>query len=149
MPTPSLGRIILTHVIAGPPAGVVGLALSMSLLELFQGGDPLPPLNFLNGLPFLLAFGYILGALPAIITSLVMAHLYKRGWRFAPRLIAAPVVGALASCLCLFWVILGPNGGESKWSVVLNISMSGIVAALVSLLLLELWSRRRNVSAAG
>ena len=147
MRTPSLGRIILTYVIAGPPAGLIGFFAFMSAFELMRpNGHPIGLSQAVNGLPFLLAMAYVIGALPAIATSLVMALTWKRGWSTPVRLLAATVIGAVVSCLLLFWIILGPNGDIPKWAVVANFAVTGGVAALVSTLLLERWSRRGKVA---
>jgi hypothetical protein len=147
MRNPSLGRIILTYVSAGPPVGLIGFLAFMSAFELMRpNGHPIGLSQAINGLPFLLAMSYIIGALPAIVTSLVMALTWKRGWSTVARLIAAPVAGAVISCLVLFWIILGPNGDIPKWAVIANFAVTGGVAALVSTLLLERWSRRRKAA---
>jgi hypothetical protein len=140
-----LGRIILACVIAGPPAGLVALLLSISGFEMMRpGGQPIGLANAVNGLPLLVPLAYIMGALPAILTSFAMAVTWERGWGFAARLAAAPVIGAVASCLC--WIFLGPDGAVSKWMVLTTIAVAGAVAAVFSTLLLEAWSRRKKTA---
>ena len=133
---------MLTYLIAGPPAGFFGLLSYMYVADLARGVEP-NLMGSASGAPLAFLLSYIFGALPAMVTGLVMAALASRGLDRPWRRIAASVpVGALASILCLFWIILGPNGGESKWSVVAMIAITGGVAALVSSSILEFITRR-------
>jgi hypothetical protein len=142
MSNPSLGRTILTYLIAGPPAGALALVVYMSTLDAIRG-FPQPVPNLVNGLPLIIAFGYILGALPAIITSLAMASLAKRNLKPWQLIASSVPVGIAATLVCLFWLILGPNTGETKESVVAMFSIVGGTAGLVSSSLLYLMTRRR------
>jgi hypothetical protein len=144
-PTPGLGRTILTYVAAGPPAGMVAFVAFMSIFEAATGGRPFELHNLVNGLPIILAFAYILGALPAIITSLVMASLFRRGWSLGAYLAVSAPVGAVSSCVALFWIILGPNSDIPKWVVITNFAVTGAVAAIVGTLALELLTPRNKV----
>lgn len=147
MSNATLGRTILTYVIVGPPAGAASFIAFMSLFEVARGGTAPPDFpGVLNGLPFIIAFGYILGALPAIVTSLVAATINRRTPNPWLRVLAAGVVGAIASCLCLFWVVFGPNGNVPKWVVVTNFAWTGAGAALASALVLEWMTRPKGTS---
>ena len=145
MSNASLGRTILTYVIVGPPAGAAAFLSFMALFEVARGGSAPPDFpGILNGLPFIVAFGYILGALPAIVTSLFAAAVNRRVPQVWLRILAAAPVGAVASCLCLFWVIFGPNGGVPKWAVVASFAWTGAGAGLASALALEWMTSRRR-----
>jgi hypothetical protein len=134
---PGLGRIILTHLIVGPPAGTLAF-LAFTIAAGVLEGKGMPPSDgpwtIVNILPMAIAFGYVLGAIPAMVAGLFTAWVLKRTARLWHRLLAAPLFGALASWLGLFWVILGPNGGGETWVVAAFIGFTGAVAAFVSLL---------------
>lgn len=145
MTPPSLGRTVLTYVLVGPPAGSVVVVAYAATVDALSG-HPQSLSNIYHGMLLILAFGYVLGALPAIVTGLVMAMLAKRGlgrW----QLIAASVpVGVIASLLCLFWILLGPQTGQPKESVIVMFSLVGATAAFVSSCVLYLKPRAGSAS---
>jgi hypothetical protein len=148
MPNASLGRTILTYVIAGPPAGAVAFISFMALFEAARSGSAAPdPAGVFNALPLIALFAYILGALPAIITSLFVAAANRRIASPVLRVLAAMAIGALASVAGLAWVIAGPNGGVEKWVVAANFAWTGAGAALAAALTLEWTTRPRNKDA--
>jgi hypothetical protein len=143
-PAPRLGRTILTFVLAGPPAGTATLAASIMSFEALRNNLTPPPdaASLFGGLGAMFAFGYVLGALPAIISSLAVAALLRRDLPLPALLACAAVAGAVSSCLGLFWLILGPNGDTPKIVVVACICAAGAVAAVISTLLLARRARR-------
>ena len=147
MTSPGLGRTILTYLIAGPPVGGLIFMASVAVFESMHGNSGAwPPdiVEFMRVLHFIVGFSYLFGALPAILASLMMATLIKRGMGHVKLLVFSVPVGFAAGCLALFWVILGPNGNMSKLGIIVSIGSAGAAAALVSTLALSLIARRKD-----
>ena len=147
MTKPSLGRIILTHIVVGPPVGTVAFMTFVVVAAMIEARTaPDSVWSFLSVMPMAVGMGYVLGAIPATVTSLVVAWAVRKLDKPVHWLLAAAAIGAVASCLGLFWVVLGPNGGESKWVVVTGIAFTGAVAALVSMLVVVAMTPRERTT---
>lgn len=144
MPKPGLGRIILTHILVGPPVGTLSfITLVVTIAAISSKTTPDSIQSFLSVMGPAILMGYVLGAIPAIVTSLLVAWLISRTSRPLHWLVGAPLIGASMSILGLIWAILGPNAGEDRWVLTLAIAFTGAMAALASMLVV-LWMMPRE-----
>jgi hypothetical protein len=125
----SVIQIILAYLLVAPGVGTITFfAVLGAPSALWLGGVVLP---------LVLAFGYGLGALPALGAGLVAAVLCKRvPWQRV--LIAACVAIGLSAFVEL---VLHPGPGSASPEVKTAIQLGGFVGALASGLLIE-WRRR-------
>jgi hypothetical protein len=132
-----LAITILTQVLLGPPVGAFVFLLEVNLYEIADSGSGVPGSILFFGQHLVLLTAYILGALPAMISSLFMALLLRRGWSFGRRLAASLPVGAGASVAILGWLLLD-KPGAIPWYVILgSIAATGAAAGFVSTLASE------------
>jgi hypothetical protein len=144
---PRLATIVLTFIVVGPPVGAVVFMSFISAHTAASGVTPIGLPMILNGLPVIVVFGYILGVLPAFVSSLAMSTLVRRDWRLGRRLLAAIPIGALASTVILGFLAFGPQGGV-PWSVfIANLATTGAAAAVASTLALQLFNRPKRSAA--
>lgn len=132
---PGLLATIVTHALIGPPVGAVvyfGVMMSVAAIR----GETMPGSigAVLEIVPYALVFGYILGILPALAAGLLVAVTIRRTSRVGLWLLAAPVAGALASWIGLFWIFLSPAALTERLTVIAAIGVTGAVAALASIL---------------
>jgi hypothetical protein len=99
------------------------------------------PLWFVSGIPVIVAFGYVLGILPALTTGFFAATFLRRGWGLGRRLLAGAGTGALVSLIVLGAVAFGPQGAVPVWVFLGNLAVTGAMAALVSTLVLQAFIR--------
>ena len=107
-------RVVATFALAGPPTGLMGMVAAAALSP---GGYPPGGLgSWLQALPVMLLFAFILGEAPALATGLVAAALAPwadRPWRFAVANAAAGF--AVTAALSLLLRPL-PTAVDGAWS---------------------------------
>ena len=149
MTRPGIVRIILTFLIAGPPAGAVAFVSLMLGYEQVAGSEYPARLSWemLQAIPMIVLVGYLLGLLPALLASFAMALPVRRGWSLRRQLLMAGPVGVLASWLGLSWLILGPPPADGQlWIPVAAYGVTGAIAAVASILIIH-WMRPGKGSA--
>jgi O-antigen ligase len=90
--------------------------------------------SFFSIMPMAMVIGYVLGLVPALVTSLVVALVARRVASAANQLVATTLIGAGTSLLALFWIVVGPIGGDDRRALFGAFAITGAVAALVSML---------------
>jgi hypothetical protein len=139
-----LALSLLIYMLLGPPVGAMAFLLMVNAIEVVSGGTGTPLLGLLfGGLPFVLTFAYALGAIPALISSLAMVWLMRRGWSFPRRLRASMPIGAAASIAVLGWLLLGKPGNVPWYLVLGAFALTGAAAALAATLAVEPLLRRK------
>jgi hypothetical protein len=141
-----LAIIILGQVLLGPPVGALMFLLEVNLYEIATSGTGMPASMLFFGLHLVLLTAYVLGALPALISSICMALLLRRGWSFGRRLAASLPVGAGASVAILGWLLLGTPGAIPWYAFLGGIAATGAAAGFVSTLAAEPLLRRSRAA---
>ena len=135
-PPGSVIQIILVYLLVAPGVGTIAFFAALSA----------PSSLWLDGVALLLmvAFGYVVGALPALGAGLVAAVLRKRvPWQRV--LIPACVAIGLSAIVEL---VLHPGPGSAAPEVQTAIRLGAFVGALASGLVIE-WRRRAQKIRAG
>ena len=131
------GRRIAINLLAGPPVGcmtIVALIFVHDLLtpenESLVGNGARP------GILALLVLGYVVGAMPALINSLLTACLFGRVSHPFSRMLLSLVTGVFSSVTTIGWLTLGSNAAASIQALGL-LAAGGAAASLVASAIVE------------
>jgi hypothetical protein len=143
---------ILLFMLIGPPVGAVAYLSATGLYSFVSGGrvDDLRIVGEMLVSPMILAFSYVTGGLPALLTGVAAAALVRGmapGWQYRGVVMG---VGFLASATCVllvFWPSVTDAGGrpDRMWDPVYFLAAmgaTGALSALICLLLFDALSRR-------
>ncbi|QQR35868.1 hypothetical protein JI749_16240 [Devosia oryziradicis] len=129
----------LVSVVIGPLVGsLTFIAITLITDVVFFGTQPSSNL-LLREWPVVLTAGYVFGFAPGLGFAAAMALVSRKLPTLAQRLVAAPVVGALLSIAILSVILFGQSLGGLDLDMLLILAITGAVAGLVSLAIVELF----------
>ena len=130
--------LVLVSVFVGPLVGALTFMAVTSAMDAFVYGGGEAAYGFLReNWPVVLMAGYVFGAIPGLVFAVVMIILARHIPRTGQRLVAAAIVGAVASVTMLSTVLFGGSLGGMDWIMLIALSLTGAAAGTVSLALVE------------
>jgi len=139
--TPRTVWTILTSLAIGPAFGGLTFIVFAGITDAMtaQGPRPTTVAGVDDYWPIILIGAYVLGAIPAVLSASLMIYVTRWLPALWQRLIAAPVIGALVSLTLLaFLVFTDPEGAVDDLMIASAIMLSGAVAGLASIAIVEL-----------
>ena len=130
--------LAIVSVFVGPLIGALTFMAVTSAMDavIFQSDGS--AYGFLRGnWPVVLMAGYMFGAIPGLVFAVVMIVLSRHIPRPGQRLLAAAIVGAVASVGLLSTILFGAALGGMDWIVLTAMAASGAVAGVATLALVE------------
>jgi hypothetical protein len=135
--------LFLTAIFVGP---LIGSAVFMAFAYITDGlvaQASRPPTTsnfFADYWPIILIAAYVLGAIPAFISAILVAFIAPRFAKLWERLVAALLIGATTSGLLIGLFIFADDAGSVDDAVIIGgVALTGAVSAVLCLLLVELF----------
>lgn len=125
---------IAVSVLVGPPLAGVVFLITTGLLRF--GPVVLDHIGPTFGLA-ITPYSWLIAFIPALIAGAVNGAAVLVLPRPSPRLLLAPVVGAIVFALCLNWLAQEGANGLSGGDVLTAIAVAGAVASLICVALVE------------
>jgi hypothetical protein len=131
--------LVVMSVAVGPLIGSLAFMAGMTLYDwLSQAGGPGAVRFVLDYWPIMLADGYALGCIPALIFAIAMANLSSRINSYGTRLTVASLVGAVISLGIIGLLTVGGFGGMTGSILILMaVAFTGAVSGLVCMAAIE------------
>lgn len=129
--------LAIVSVFVGPLIGSLTFIAAGSAIDaVAYAGNASTPSVFLENWPIVLTTGYVFGAVPWLLFAIAMAILSRRLPALRGRLLAAAIVGVMAS-MAIMGLALAGSGTGVDWVVLAAVAFTGAVAGMISLALVE------------
>jgi hypothetical protein len=133
--------LVLTAIFVGP---LIGSAVFMAFAYITdglvaRGSRPPQTTNFFADYwPIILIAAYVLGAIPAFISAILVAFIAPRFSRLWERLVAALLIGATTSGIIIGLFIFSDDAGSVDDVIIISgVALTGAISAVLCLFIVE------------